>query len=86
MADETPLVRHSVGDGGRQKNRGIFDFLNSRNMLSARCLQKKAETSIYKNAEIGKAVARQRGRTIGRVAQIIIYLTKFEHERNRPGL
>jgi hypothetical protein len=26
-------------------------------MLSARCLQKNAETSIYKNAEIGKASA-----------------------------
>jgi hypothetical protein len=27
-------------------------------MLSARCVQKKAETSIYKNAEIGKAESR----------------------------
>ena len=38
-----------------EKKREIFDILNSHNMLSASCLQKKAETSIYKNAEIGKA-------------------------------
>jgi len=37
-----------------EKNRENFDILSSHNMLSARCLQKKAETSIYKNAEIGK--------------------------------
>jgi hypothetical protein len=43
------------GDGGRQTNREIFRILNNRNMLSARQLQKAAETSIYKNAEIGKA-------------------------------
>jgi hypothetical protein len=39
------------------KNRENFDILNNHNMLSARCLQKKAETSIYNNAEMGKASA-----------------------------
>jgi hypothetical protein len=40
-----------------EKNRENFDIFQSHNMLSARCLQKTVETSIYKNAEIGKASA-----------------------------
>jgi hypothetical protein len=40
-----------------EKNRENFRILQSHNQLSARWLQKKAETSIYKNAEIGKASA-----------------------------
>jgi hypothetical protein len=38
-----------------EKNREIFRILQSHNMLSTRYLQKNAETSIYKNTEIGKA-------------------------------
>jgi hypothetical protein len=38
-----------------KKNSENVRILQSHNQLSTGCLQKNAETSIYKNAEIGKA-------------------------------
>jgi hypothetical protein len=40
-----------------EKNSENFRILQSHNMLSARCLQKTVEASIYNNAEIGKTSA-----------------------------
>ena len=51
------MARQSLWRRRAAKNVELFDILNSCNMLSARCLQKRSETSIYKNAEIRKASA-----------------------------
>jgi hypothetical protein len=55
----------SPGDGGSlprrrraEKNSENFRILQSHNLLSARCLQKAVESSIYNNAEIRKAAIR----------------------------
>jgi len=45
------LARHSLWRRQAKKNSEIFRILQSHNFLSARCLQKTVEASIYKNAE-----------------------------------